>query len=302
MASNESRNELTKRIIPQMTLSDASNPLTAPLKMAENLTANERVQMRFAIEGNAIVTGGAGTIGLSSIRALLEHGASGIAIFDVPSTFTSSQSAIDTLKKDFPQVAIRLYDVDVRDDVQVNDRVQRVVNDFGSVSLLLCFAGVVGSVHAHEMKFEEWKRVLDVNLTGSWLCAQAVGKQMIAQKSGGCILFTCSISAHRVNFPQPQVAYNTSKAGVLHLARSLAAEWSPHGIRVNSLSPGYMDTILNEGDGLTACREIWTSRNPMGRMGDVEELNGAVVLLCSKRAGRYITGIDIVVDGGGTVF
>lgn len=172
----ESREELTKRVIPQMTLSHASNPLTAPLKLTENPTSSERAQVRFAIEGNAIVTGGAGAIGISSIRALLEHGASGIAIFDVPSTFITSQSAIDALKNDFPQVAIRSYDVDVRDEDQVNDRVQHVVKDFGSVNMLLCFAGVVGTVHAHETKSDEWKRVLDVNLTGSWLCAQAVGK------------------------------------------------------------------------------------------------------------------------------
>jgi sorbose reductase len=95
-----------------------------------------------------------------------------------------------------------------------------------------------------------WRKVIDVNLTGSWLCAQAVGKKMISQGSGGHIVFTASISGHYVNFPQPQVSYNVSKAGVLHLTRSLAAEWASSGIRVNSISPGYMNTILNEGEGL----------------------------------------------------
>ncbi|KAJ3931884.1 MAG: hypothetical protein NXY57DRAFT_173715 [Lentinula lateritia] len=298
----DARNDLTKRILAQMTLSQASNPLTAPIPLPkENFTPSERARRRFAIEGNAIVTG-AGGIGLSAIRALLEHGASGIAIFDVPVSYATSTPAIDDLKKDFPQAKIATYNVDVRDEELVNKTVDLVIKDFGVVDMLLCFAGVVGCEHAHELKADDWKRVMDVNVTGSWFCAQAVGKKMIAQKSGGSILFTASISGHRVNFPQPQVAYNTSKAAVLQLTRSLAAEWSSFGIRVNSLSPGYMDTILNEGAGLAASRAIWADRNPMGRMGDVEELSGAVILLCSKQAGRYINGVDIVVDGGGIIF
>lgn len=119
---------------------------------------------------------------------------------------------------------------------------------------------------------------------------------MIAQGEGGSIVLIASISAHRVNFPQPQVAYNASKGALLQLSKSLAAEWASYGIRVNSISPGYMDTILNSGDGLEDARNIWAARNPMGRMGDPEELAGVVVLLCS-RAGKYINGADIIVDG-----
>lgn len=121
---------------------------------------------------------------------------------------------------------------------------------------------------------------------------------MISQGTAGAILFTGSISAQVTNFPQPQAAYNVSKAGVRHLTRNLAAEWAVHGIRVNCISPGYMDTVLNAGDGLKEIREVWAGRNPMGRMGDVEEITGPVVMLCSRRAGRYVTGIDVVVDGG----
>jgi sorbose reductase len=85
------------------------------------------------------------------------------------------------------------------------------------------------------------------------------------------------------------------------MKNSLAAEWARYGIRVNSLSPGYMDTILNEGNGLEDVRAIWASRNPMGRMGMPSELSGPIVLLCSQ-AGSYINGTDILVDGGATVF
>jgi NAD(P)-dependent dehydrogenase (short-subunit alcohol dehydrogenase family) len=109
------------------------------------------------------------------------------------------------------------------------------------------------------------------------------------------------ISAHHTNYPQPQAAYNSSKTALLSLAKSLAAEWSSYGIRVNSLSPGYMDTILNDGDGLIRARKSWNERNPMGRMGHPWELTGPLVLLCSN-AGRYINGTDIIVDGGAMVF
>ena len=105
-----------------------------------------------------------------------------------------------------------------------------------------------------------------------------------------------AISGHRVNFPQPQVAYNVSKSALLSLKNSLAAEWARYGIRVNTISPGYMDTILNKGPGLEKARSIWTSRNPMGRMGVPQELTGPLVLLCSG-AGSYINAADIVVDG-----
>lgn len=89
-----------------------------------------------------------------------------------------------------------------------------------------------------------------------------------------------------------------SKAAVTHLTRNLAAEWAVHGIRVNSVSPGYMDTVLNAGDNLKEVRDVWSSRNPFGRMGDVEEITGPIVLLSSTRAGRFMNGADLIVDGG----
>lgn len=94
-----------------------------------------------------------------------------------------------------------------------------------------------------------------------------------------------------VNYPQPQAAYNVSKAAVLTLKNCLATEWARYGIRVNSISPGYMDTILNEGEGLERARQSWTGRNPSGRMGQPSELTGAVILL-SSNAGSYINGLS----------
>lgn len=184
----------------------------------------------------------------------------------------------------------------------VAEAVETTVKTLGSLDHLFCFAGIVGCYHAIEMTDNQWRKTIDVNTTGSFICAQAAARQMAAQKTGGCsITLTASISGHRVNFPQPQAAYNVSKAAIVALKSSLAAEWAMYGIRVNSISPGYMDTVLNEGAGLEEARNSWASRNPMGRMGAVGELDGMCVLLAS-RAGSYINGADMVIDGGAVCF
>ena len=119
---------------------------------------------------------------------------------------------------------------------------------------------------------------------------------MISRKSGGSIILTASMAGHIVNYPQTHVAYGTSKAGVQHMTRCLAAEWAIHGIRVNSLSPGYMDTRLNASDDLVDVLQTWVDRTPLGRFGNKEELIGPVVLLASS-AGSFMTGSDLQVDG-----
>ena len=302
------RASLTARTIPTMTLSSGTNLLTAPLlPLPTTFSPSERALARFAITGNAVITGGAGGLALASARALLEHGLGALALLDLASTLKSSAAAIDELQRDFPDANIFTAAVDVRDEVQVADAMASVAAGFrgGAIDILCCFAGVVGCVPSLDASAAEWRRVVDVNQTGAFLCAQAAARHMIetaADTSGSSVVFISSISGHSVNYPQPQAAYNVSKAGVRHLTRCLAAEWAVHGIRVNCISPGYMDTVLNAGESLGLVRDVWASRCPMGRMGDIEELTGAVVMLCGRRSGRYITGADIVVDGGAMCF
>lgn len=282
-----------------MTLSTADNPLTAPQPPQDNLSTAQRAQYRFQVKGNAIITGGAGTLALEAAKALLEHGASGLALWDM-----NPDQAFERVKRlhaEFPDRRIITEAVDVRDEAQIASAIKSTIKVLGSIATLCCFAGVVGCTHAMDMTAEEWRRTHDINLTGSFLCAQAVARQIREQATGGSIVFTASISAHHTNYPQPQAAYNASKTALLSLAKSLAAEWSGFGIRVNCLSPGYMDTILNEGHGLERARASWNSRNPLGRMGHPWELTGPLITLCSN-AGRYINGTDIIVDGGAMVF
>lgn len=226
----------------------------------------------------------------------MEHGLTGLILFDLSSTFDTSDQDIQALRRDFPDVPIATKVVDVTNASRVDEAVEQSAKEFETLDILLCYAGIVSCVPTLDVAPEQWRKTLDVNTTGSFLCAQAVAKRMAKQATGGSIMLTASISGHWVNYPQPQVAYNVSKAALIALKSSLAAEWAVHGVRVNSISPGYQDTVLNEGPGLQEARDIWTSRCPFGRMGAPGELDGAVVLLCS-RAGSYITGADIVIDG-----
>ncbi|KAL6790323.1 hypothetical protein GGI42DRAFT_365160 [Trichoderma sp. SZMC 28013] len=292
--SGADREALKSRVLPQMAFYKVE-PTPKPTQKISDSHAGDMAKLRFQVDGNAIVTGGAGTLGLAAARALLEHGLAGLMIFD--RTLAQAEAEIERLRVEYPRASILSQQVDITDEVAVSGAVAHTAELLGSVDILLCFAGVVGCVHAVELTAAEWRRTLEINTTGSFLCAQAVAKQIILQSTGGSIVFIASISGHRVNFPQPQVAYNTSKAAVLAMKNSLAAEWARYGIRVNSISPGYMDTILNEGDGIADARAIWADRNPMGRMGEPSELTGLVVLLASS-AGSYMTGTDIICDGG----
>ncbi len=288
------RDALTSRQVPSMELSTG----TPTSKTGPTPHATSAAQ-RFAITGNAVVTGGAGTLGLTACTALLEHGLRGLLILDMnPST---SDAEITDLRKRFPTAKILTAKVDITDEDAVDAAFGDAARDLGSVDILCCFAGIVGCADALTIPPSQFRKVLDVNTTGAFICAQAAAKRMVEQGTGGAITIIASISAHRVNFPQPQLAYNVSKTGLLMMKNCLAAEWARYGIRTNTISPGYMDTILNEGDGLQEHRRIWVERNPFGRMGVPGELTGAVVLLSSE-AGGYINGADIVVDGGGIVF
>lgn len=210
-------------------------------------------------------------------------------IFDVNPS--QAQAKISELIAEFPDAKIQAMKVDITDDAAVSLAVEKTAEILGSVEILLCFAGVVGCYHALEMTSAQFRRTIDINTTGNFLVAQAVAKQMVKQGGRGSITFVASISGHMVNYPQPQAAYNVSKAAVLSLKNCLATEWARYGIRVNSISPGYMDTILNEGEGIEKSKQSWRERNPSGRLGVASELTGAVILL-SSNAGTYINGMS----------
>jgi NAD(P)-dependent dehydrogenase (short-subunit alcohol dehydrogenase family) len=146
-----------------------------------------------------------------------------------------------------------------------------------------------------------FRRLIDINLTGSFLMSQAVGKAMIAAGKPGSIVLVASMSGSIVNYPHEQSCYNASKAGVIQLGKSLAAEWAKYNIRVNSISPGYMDTALNRVPALDAQKKIWVGLTPQNRLGAVDDLNGLAVFLASDASG-FMTGANVAIDGGYTLW
>lgn len=213
------------------------------------------------------ITGGAGTLALSTAHALLSHGLNSLMIFDLPSSLANPQSitAIDALVASFPSAHVKTLAVDITNAPAVSVAVSETARLFGEINHLFNFAGIVDCTPALEMSVSSFRRTIDVNTTSAFVMAQAVALQMSSQvkNPGGSIVFIASISGHRVNYPQPQASYNVSKAALLTLKSCLAAEWARYGIRVNSVSPGYMDTILNAGEGIAEARGIWARRNPM---------------------------------------
>jgi NAD(P)-dependent dehydrogenase (short-subunit alcohol dehydrogenase family) len=189
---------------------------------------------------------------------------------------------------------------DVTKPEQVGAMVDAILARWGKLTIGVNNAGIGLWSAAETMTLAEWEKVMAINLTGAFLCAQAEGRVML--KAGyGKIINTASMSGHIVNTPQKQSAYNASKAAVLHLTRSLAAEWAPGGVRVNSISPGYTRTMLVED--LLASPEgkkvmpTWMGMTPMGQMVEVTDLQGAIVYLACE-ASDMMTGHDMVVDAG----
>jgi NAD(P)-dependent dehydrogenase (short-subunit alcohol dehydrogenase family) len=186
---------------------------------------------------------------------------------------------------------------DVRKQEQVDAMAAQALTHFGKIDFLMNNAGVALWRAAEEMSAAEWQNLMDVNLNGLFFCCQAVGRHMIERQSGR-IINIASMSGAIVNTPQPQAAYNTSKAAVIHLTKSLAVEWARHGIRVNAICPGYMATPMARpffDDPHVG--GIWMNLTPMKRPGQPEELGPLAVFLASE-ASSFMTGAAVVIDGG----
>lgn len=232
-------------------------------------------------------------------RACAEAGAKAIAIFDANQQLGDESAAELHEKTGLP---VTFFKVDVRDGSAINAAVESVVELYGAPDVLINSAGIADSnIPAEIYDPNMFRRLIDINLTGSFLMSQSVGKAMIAAKKQGSIILVASMSASIVNYPQEQSCYNASKAGVVHLGKSLAAEWAKYNIRVNCISPGYMDTALNRVPALDAQKKIWTGLTPQARLGAVDDLNGLAVFLASDASG-FMTGSNVLIDGGYTLY
>jgi NAD(P)-dependent dehydrogenase (short-subunit alcohol dehydrogenase family) len=188
---------------------------------------------------------------------------------------------------------------DVTDTDSVGAMLETVTSELGPVDVLVNNAGVCFHRPALEVPEDEWRAVWEVNVDGVWRCSRAVGAQMV-ERGTGVIVNIGSISAEIVNRPQWQPAYNASKAAVHQLTKSLAAEWAPHGVRVNALAPGYVKTEMAPVDD-PRFRPRWIDDAPMQRAAVPEEIAPSVVYLASD-ASSFMTGSVLITDGGYTVF
>jgi gluconate 5-dehydrogenase len=254
-----------------------------------------RVQQLFDLSGRvALVTGGSRGLGLEMAEGLGEAGAK-VAVTARREQWLAS--AEETLAA--AGIDVLTLTCDITDSAQVGALCPAVEAHFGPIDILINNAGVNWAAPAADMPLEKWRQVVDTNLTGTFLVTQAVGRTMIARRSGK-IINTASI-AGLVGAP-PEVldaiGYSAAKGGVIAFTRDLAVKWARHGITVNAIAPGFFRTRLTEGLLQRAEAGI-AAHTPLGRIGKPGELKGVTVFLASA-ASDYITGQVIAVDGGAT--
>ena len=244
----------------------------------------------------ALVVGGTSGIGLEVAKALQTAGAQ-VAVSSRRQAH--GELKVSELCSTGPEV--RWFGVDVRDSASVDRMVSEVLDSYGRIDVLINSAGTVAVGDFEDVSDAEWDDVMNVNLRGVFYCCRAVGHHML-QREKGSIVNIASISGTIVNRPQAQSTYNISKAGVIMLTKSLASEWAPHHIRVNAVSPGYINTEMT-GVGLRnkEWSSVWLAMTPLGRVGEPEEVSAAVLYLASDSS-SYVTGSNLVIDGGYTIW
>ncbi len=242
---------------------------------------------------SAIVTGSGRGLGRAIARGLA---AAGARVAVCGRTADTVKDVAEELRNDGHEVIDVLFDARKRDDVQ--RLIDTTVSAFGGLDIMAINHGIGRAHNTEDMAPEVWEKMIDINLTSAFNCAQLAGRQMIAQGRGGSIVFTSSTSSMVVF--KGLTHYGAAKAGLDHTARHLAVDWGPHNIRVNAVAPGYMTSHMRASASRKEDPELTKSvlaLTPLGRKGEPEELVGPVVFLASDAA-SYVTGHVIPVDGG----
>ena len=268
-----------------------------------NVKEPTSVLARYTLKNKkTIVTGAAGGIGRATSKAFAELGAD-VAIVDIPEKLARSRELAKQYADQFGVKAIALG-TDVSDKEQVQAMADAVVDAFGTIDVVHSNAGIGAHGDGPDMDLEKWNRMISINLTGVMLVDTICANIMKAHGHGGSIINTASLSAHIINPPYQDTpaitCYTTCKAGVLHLTKALALNYAKYGIRVNSISPGYIWSGLHAGLPSERC-DFEIATVPLGDYGYLDDVTGPVTLLATD-LGAYMTGSDILFDGGVTIY
>ncbi|KAF9461805.1 NADP-dependent mannitol dehydrogenase [Collybia nuda] len=245
-----------------------------------------------------VVTGGNRGIGYAYTRAMAQAGANVAVIYR---SSKDAEQVAEKVSKEFG-IKAKAYKCDVSDTELVNKTMQQINNEMGPITGLIANAGVSVPKPALELTYEDFKTVYDVNVFGVFNTARAVAKLWLEKKhKGGSIVITSSMSSQIINQSAmneslAQVFYNSSKAAVSNLTKGLAAEWATHGIRVNAVSPGYVNTDQTSHMDKKV-RDYQAKAIPLQRFAEPHEMTGQALLLLSDHA-SYMTGGEYFVDGG----
>ena len=244
----------------------------------------------------ALVTGGGRGLGEQIASGLAQAGA---AVAVASRKLEACEEVARALRDRYGTAALALK-MDVANEEDVRAGVEAVENELGPVDLLVNNSGTAWGAPAAEMPLEAWRRVMEVNATGAFLCSREVGGRLIARGAPGAILNVASIAGLRGSPPEvlDAVGYSASKGALVALTRDLAVKWARHGIRVNAVAPGFFPTKMTEAV-LAHAEQAIARTVPLGRVGGDTELMGAAVFLLSPAA-SYVTGQVLAVDGGMT--
>ncbi|KAL1989194.1 hypothetical protein VTN96DRAFT_3741 [Rasamsonia emersonii] len=286
--------------IPSFDAKAARGPRSPPAdeKKGIYLGTQRRLPEFILTDKVVVVTGGGRGLGLTQAEALLEAGA---IVYALDRLEEPSPEFARIQKRAEEELGTKLHyrRIDVRDSELLNNVIEEIGNQEGRVDGLVAAAGIQQETPALEYTAKDANTMFEINVTGVFMTAQAVAKQMIRFGNGGSIVMIASMSGTIANKGLLCPAYNASKAAVVQLARNLAAEWGQYGIRVNTISPGYIVTAMVENLFVQypERRDEWPKQNMLGRLSKPEEYRGAAVFLISD-ASSFMTGSDLRIDGG----